>query len=311
MRPLAYVIVGAILVCVAPVEAARAVSMRVDSLLAAASDTTGEYRNRVRLIREAIRFDDTGWAMYELARLYGDERTPGTRRQASTWLRRAMRKDKTNMDFRIEYARVLWALGRRGHAYKNAKRGIDLNPNHVGALYLAGRYAAWQMSRYLEGERVDYQYDDLGNRRTRSFSLEKFGEEDRDQAIGYLTRALNVDPDHRPSLLLLGLVYYEAQMPEKMALLFEDFLKRHPDDPNAYFFLGLAYQAQDELKRAYPAYVNGLRRMQPRQQQFMMSVFMLVGKKSMEADEELPDEEALRAFWTGRDPLFLTPTQQK
>ena len=311
MRPLAYVIVGAVLVCAAPIEAARAVSMRVDSLLAAASDTTIEYQKRVRLIRDAIRFDDTGWAMYELARLYSDERTPGTRRQASTWLQRAMRKDKTNMDFRIEYANVLWALGRRGHAYKNAMRAIDLNPDHVGALYVAGRYAAWQMSRYLEGERVDYQYDDLGNRRTRSFSLERFGEEDRDQAIGYLTRALNVDPEHRPSLLLLGLVYYEAQMSDKMSLLFEDFLKRRPDDPDAYFFLGLAYQAQDEFKRAYPAYVNGLRRMPPRQQQFMMSVFMLVGKKSMEEDEELPDEEALRAFWTGRDPLFLTPINER
>ena len=311
MRTLAFVIVGAILVCAAPVEAARTVSTRVDSLLAAASDSTAEYRKREKIIREAIRSDDTGWAMYELARLYSDESTPGTPRQASTWLQRAMRKDKTNMDFRIEYARVLWALGRRGHAYKNARRAIDINPNHVGALYLAGRYAAWQMSRYLEGERIDYQYDDLGNRRMRSFSLERFGEQDRDQAIGYLTRALNVDPDHRPSLLLLGLVYYEARMPDKMALLFEEFLKRHPNDPDAHFFLGLAYQAQDELKRAYPAYVNGLRRMLPRQQQFMMSVFMLVGKKTMEAGEDLPDEDALRAFWTGRDPLFLTPVNER
>ena len=94
------------------------------------------------------------------------------------------------------------------------------------------------MSRYLEGERIDYQYDDRGYQRVRSFSLERFGEEDRDQAVGYLTRALAVDPDHRPSLLLRGLVYYEAQMPEKMAALFQEYLVRHPDDPDAYFFLG-------------------------------------------------------------------------
>ena len=311
MRALVFVIAAAIPVFAAQAEAARAVSARVDSLLAAASDTTVEYRTREKLIREAVRQDQSGWAMYELARLYSDESTPGTRRQASTWLQRAIRKDRTNSDFRIEYARVLWALGRRGHAYKIAKKAIDMNPDHVGALYLAGRYAAWQMSRYLEGERIDYQYDDLGNRRTRSFSLERFGEKDRDQAIGYLTRALNVDPEHRPSLLLLGLVYYEARMPEKMAALFEDFLNRRPEDPDVYFFLGLAYQAQDELQRAYPAYVNGLKRMSGREQQFMMSVFMLVGKQNVEAGEDLPDAEALRAFWTGRDPLFLTPVNER
>lgn len=311
MRAMVFVILAAIPVCAAHVEAARTDSMRVDSLLAAASDTTVEYGKRERLMKEAIRFDETGWAMYQLARLYSDDSTPGTRRQASTWLQRAMRKDKTNIDFRIEYARALWALGRRGHAYKNAKKAIDMNPNHVGALYLAGRYAAWQMSRYLESERIDYQYDDLGNRRTRSFSLERFGEKDRDQAIGYLTRGLNVDPEHRPSLLLLGLVYYEARMPGKMAALYEDFLKRRPDDPDVHFFLGLAYQAQEELQRAYPAYVNGLSRMSAREQQFMMSVFMLVGKQSVEAGEDLPDEKALREFWTGRDPLFLTPVNER
>lgn len=311
MRVLVLAVAAAVAVCAARVEAAGAVPSRVDSLLAAASDTTVEYRKREKLVREAIRLDPSGRAMYELARLYSDESTPGTHRQASTWLRRAMRKDRSNIDFRIEYARVLWALGRRGHAHKNAKKAIDMNPDHVGALYLAGRYAAWQMSRYLESERIDYQYDDLGNRRTRSFSLERFGEKDRDQAIGYLTRALNVDPEHVPSLLLLGLVYYEARMPDKMAALFEDFLKRRPDDPDVHFFLGLAYQALDELQRAYPAYVNGLNRMSAREQQFMMSVFMLVGKQGAEAGEALPDEEALRAFWTGRDPLFLTPVNER
>ena len=311
MRALTYVTVGALLACAAPADAARSVSARVDSLLSAASDTTMAYEKRVRLIKKAIRNDDSGWAMHDLAELYNDERTPGSRRQASTWLQRAMRKDKKNMDFRIAYAKVLWGLGRRGHAYKNAKRAIDLDPSHVGALYLAGRYAAWQMSRYLEGERIDYQYDDRGYQRVRSFSLERFGEEDRDQAIGYLTRALAVDPNHRPSLLLLGLVYYEAQMPAKMAALFQEYLARHPDDPDAHLFLGLALQAQDELKRAYPAYVNGLQRMSFRERQFMMSVFMLVGKDSMEAGRDLPDEEALRAFWTGRDPLFLTPVNER
>ena len=84
MRSLAYIIVGAVLGCTASADAARAVSSRVDSLLSAASDTTMEYEKRVRLIKKAIRDDDSGWAMHDLAELYSDEKTPGSRRQAKT-----------------------------------------------------------------------------------------------------------------------------------------------------------------------------------------------------------------------------------
>tara|TARA_B100001123_G_scaffold405950_2_gene496735 strand:+ start:1545 stop:3611 length:2067 start_codon:yes stop_codon:yes gene_type:complete len=294
-----------------PATSANVDHAQVDSFLVLAADTTVSYKDRVKLIKKAIKLDDTGRAMFALGELYLDGSIISSWRDASLWLQRAMRKDKKNLDYRIAYARYLWASGKRKTAYKSAKKAIEINPNHVGALYVAGRYAAYQMSRYLEGERVDYSYDSFGNPSVRGYSLEQFGEQDRDEAIGYLTRALNVDADHRPSLLLLGLVYYEARMPDKLVVLFKDYLTRHPDDSDAYFFLGLGYQAQDDLDRAYPSYVKGLERMNLRQRQFMMSVFMLAGKEDIKEAMAMPDEAAIRAFWTGRDPLFLTPVNER
>jgi GWxTD domain-containing protein len=283
---------------------------RVDSLLTLAADTILAYGNRVSLIKDAIKLDDSGRAMYELALLYRSRETNTGNYDALTWLRRALRKDRNNPDFRLAYASALWANGQRGNAYEQARKAIEANPDHVGALYLAARYAAWQMSRYLDGERVDYNYDDYGNQYQRTFSMELFGEQDRDEAIGYLTRALSVNPDHRPSLLLLGLVYYEARMPEKLVALFSDYIGRHPRDSEAWFVLGLGYQAQDNLDLAYPAYVKGLDLMTYREQQFMQSVFLMVGKEAA-GEDALPDEDAIRAFWTGRDPLFLTPINER
>jgi len=299
------------LIWFAPARAAKADPAMVDSLLASSSDTTVGFKDRVSLVKRAIKFDDSGQAMFTLAELYLEANSIHMRRDASLWLQRAMRKDKKNLDYRIAYARHLWAAGKRKSAYKSAKKAIGMDPNHVGALYMAGRYAAYQMSRYLEGERVDYSYDSMGNKSARSYSLEQFGEQNRDEALGYLTRALDIDPDHRPSLLLLGLVYYEARMPDKLVRLFKDYVGRHPDDSDAFFFLGLGYQAQDNLERAYPSYVKGLAKMPLRQQQFMMSVFMLAGKKDLDEALALPNDEAIRAFWTGKDPLFLTPVNER
>ncbi len=302
--------------CALPVEARKPDPARVDSLLTAASDRALSYKERAKIIKKAMGYDRSGRAMYALAELYIGKGTLSSRYDASMWLKRALRKEPDNADYRITLAGLFWSWGRRGSAYTHTKRAIEKNPNHVGALYLAGRYAAWQMTRYLHGERVDYTYGDLDrygqpNIRQASFSMEAFGEKDRDEAVGYLTRALAVDPEHRPSRVLLGLVYYEAGMPDLLRDLFRDYLARHPKDSDAYFFVGLSYQAQEDLKRAYRAYVNGLARMSYREQQFMKSVFMLADKKTLEKTGSLPDEEALRRFWTGRDPLFLTPLNER
>ena len=204
---------------------------------------------------------------------------------------------------RATAAERLWRKNRRGESFREAKRAIDLDPDSVPALYWAGRYEAWQMERFLEGERVD---------RGHLLSLREFGEEARDAGVGYLTRALAVDPEHLPSRVLLGSVYYEARMPEQLVGLFRDYVKQHPEDPNGHFFVGLGYQIQDDLNRAYRAYVKGLAQLSETERQFMMSIFMLTDEKALErTGGVLPDEEAIQRFWTGRDPLFLTPVNER
>ncbi len=203
---------------------------------------------------------------------------------------------------RAEAAERLWRKNQRSSSYRQAKRAIELDPNNVQALYWGGRYAAREMMRTLERETP-------GTAST--FNFEEYGGEMRDRAIGYLTRLLRIDPDHRPGRLLLGLVYYEARMADRLVDLFEDYLKRHPEDRDAYFFIGLGYQAKEDLHAAYSAYTEGLDRMSGVEQQFMKSIFMLTDEKALERDETLPDEETLRRFWTGRDPLFLTPVNER
>ena len=279
-------------------QAERPSPAAVDSLLAASADTTLALKQRRNLAEKAVNFDRTGRAMHALARLYMSDWNAAAPDHADRWLLRAVEREPENAEYRATRAEMFWRWDRRDDALSEARQALDLDPDCIPALYWAGRYKMDQMTRFIEAER------DSG-----MTSLRGFGEEDRDAAIGYLTRAVTVAPEHRPSRILLGLVYYEGKMPGELVGLFEDHLKRHPDDRDACFFTGLGYQSQKDLEKANRAYLDGLARMSGPERAFVESVFMLTDRKAREGAH--PDSEAVRRFWAGRDPLFLTPVNER
>jgi GWxTD domain-containing protein len=281
-------------------EARKGDPAAVDSLLSASADTTLAFKQRLKLAEKAIDEDRSGRAMHALARLYMAEWKPTSPESAERWLLRAIEREPENADYRATYAELFWRWERREEAYDLAKRALDLDPNHVLALYWAGRYEMSEMTRFLEAEREGG-----------AISLREFGEQAREAAIGYLTRALTVAPEHRPSRMLLGLVYHEGGMSKELVGLFEDPLKRHPEDRDAHFFIGLGHQSQNDLEKAYRAYIQGLSRMSGPEQAFVQSIFLLTDRKTWERAHALPDSESIRRFWTGRDPLFLTPVNER
>jgi GWxTD domain-containing protein len=281
---------------------------KVSTLTLEASDTSLSFDDRVEILKRAADRDRTGRTAYAIVRLYLGLKDPSRVRDAQLWIERALRREKENPNYRAANAEIKWRLGQRKGAYDEAMKVVRRDPNHVEALYWAGRYSEWLMRRYDETERLDETYDDRGNRHVRRFSLSKFGDEGREDAISYLTRALEVDPEHRPSRVLLGLVYFESFRADALVALFEEHLRRHPDDAKGHFILGLGYGAQEDLKRSYASYVRGLQLMTGREQRFMTSVFMLTDGRP---DSTLPDYEAIRKFWTGRDPLYLTPVNER
>ena len=280
----------------------------VDSLLAAASDTARAFEKRVSLLKAAANSDTSGRAAHALGALYMT-RGKGHVHTAERWLKKAVQQRPNDGDIYTSLAEYYWRIGRRTTAIVYAKRGIERDPDNVGTLYWAARFEMWNMTRYLDAERkiVNYGFDPYRPRRTvRTLSLEHYGIEARDAAIGYLIRAIDLDPDHWASHHLLGLVYYEGRMADELIPLFETYLRRHPDNAHAHFFLGLGHQATDRLQRAYAAYADGLAHMSGAEQRFMMGVFLLA-----DPDSTAPDRVAIREFWTGRDPLFLTEYNER
>jgi GWxTD domain-containing protein len=278
----------------------------VDALLTEAADTLLTEDARIDLLKSAVKLDKTGRAMHALGRLYMELGGVSKTHQAERWLKRAIDKEKNNGTYLASLAEYFWRIGRRTTAIEYARRGVDRDPNNVLPLYWAARFEMWQMTRSLDTEQVDYNYGNDQLETQVTFSLEKYGIESRDAAIGLLTRAVGLDPDYWPTHHLLGLVYYEGRKQAELVGLFEDYLNRHPDNANAHFFLGLGYQAENNLKWAFTQYQAGLKLMSLNDQRFMMSVFVMA-----DPDSSAPQIDAIRKFWTGKDPLYLTEYNER
>ena len=299
-------LISTILCVTAPLAAAKRDAYKAAALLASAADSSLSHMKRVSLMERAVQYDPSGRAMHALARHYLSRDTVLARRFARQWVQRAMKREPENAAYMKTYAEIFWQSGSRDEFYKQIRRAVALSPNDAGALYLAGRYAAREMMYNLERETLK-----SGLERKRRFHYGDYGRRMREQAIGYLTRTLEVDPEHRPARILLGQVYLEGHMADLLVELFEGYTERHPEDWDAYFFTGLGYQSRENLDKAFAAYTEGLNLMSRLEQQFIRSVVVLADREALKDGGELPDEETLRRFWTGRDPLFLTPGNER
>ena len=296
-----------IILCVSsPSPAAKRDAYKVAALLASAADTSLSHMKRVSLMERAVRYDPSGRAMHALARHYLSRGTVLSRRFARQWVHRAMKREPENAAYVKTYAEIYWQAGSRDEFHEQIRRAIAMSPNDADALYQAGRYAAREMMYNLERETLK-----SGPERKRRFNYGNYGEAMREQAIGYLSRVLEVDPKHRPARILLGQVYLEGHMAVRLVELFEDYAERNPEDWDAFFFTGLGYQTREELDKAFVAYSEGLNQMSGLEQQFIRSVVVLTDREALKDGGELPNEETLHRYWTGRDPLFLTTGNER
>lgn len=285
----------------------RSLDVRVDSLLTIGMDTTRSFDDRVSVFKDAIRLARSGEAMYRLANLYRDDGDGKRLGDAEFWYKGAIGRDRGNTDYRCAYAALLWDVDDLSGAYSQAKKILAADPDHLCGHYYSGKYAAWSMDRNLTTVAIA-----RSKQVTVPFSLRSFGEDRMKQAIHHLTRALEIDADFVDARQTLGLIYYETERYRDMIDLYVEHVRRHPDDPNGYFFIGLGLQAQEKLSRAYRYFLAGLSKMSDEEQSLVKSIVLMTEPDDLRSGAvPLPDIEEQNVFWTERDPLFLSPLNER
>ncbi len=177
------------------------------------------------------------------------------------------------------------------------------NPSPVG-LHMTGETITYD--RILEE-----QFSQVGMIR-----FDRFGEDLYTNAEQAFRDALQVDSTHWPSLLELGLLAYEQDSTALLAIRLDKVLHRAPKNKQTLLFAGLASYALREYEQSEHLFAEALAHMHPEEQFIYESPQYLlpVAGPEMQDSEEAEDLAAAvdhRKYWRARDPLFLSPENER
>lgn len=308
---------------------------QADSLYAVAiRDTAGlPLKERIRRFKQVLKLNyKHAPAHHALARCYIEQGSVASRMSAEFELQEALREDRDNIEYTLTYADLLWRKGMLDESRRYCERVLRLDPDNATdrksvaeAASGAARYFLFDMFRYLDMQSVivdsldsrlpPYLRDDV-----HVMALRSFGEKDRERALDYLSRALAADPDHRPSVARLCLLYYENGQADSVVAVAGRYLERHPDDADVLLYRGLGYQALGEFELASGSYEEALKRMSAEERAVMESIAHIASadeQKALARDLQTAsaaawtDTPGLTDFWGRRDPLLLTPFNER
>ena len=288
-----------------------------DSLFQAAVEQIGRVpvKESIRAFRRVLKADpDYAPAHHEIAKLYIDLKTPESRQQAHWALDRAMRLDPQNVTYQQTLGDLLWAQGYWYNAANQYEKVLETSPEHAEAAYKIGYHALKNFMKYIDMEHLD-RIGGLGGSTYHMFSWKQFGEKDRDKAIAYLEKCIQVDPGFRDAYYQLGLVHFESSQPEGLVRVSKQLLKQMSDDKDGLLFCGLGFQSLGNEEAAYKYYTRALRQMGPEERAMMESVDLIATEEEkkqialtsvQDTSQTWGDSAARARFWRRQDPLFLT-----
>jgi len=304
---------------------------KADSLYQAVTASVGSMpvKARIEALEQVLKVDrNCAPACYELAKLYLSLNTPEDRQRAERMVKDAIRLDPRNVAYQLLLGDIIWAKGLWSNALRQYEAVLDKHPGTAEAVYRVGRQAVDEFLRYW----------DMVNRETAAsgflLRLRPFAEQDRQKAVSFLSRCIDLNPGYRDAYYLLGIVYQETRQPAELIRISEKLLQQVPDDRDALLFCALGYQTLGDYKTADVFYTRALERMDFRERSVMEyeTVGLIAGKDGEKSEEDDPaqlplpmlvldpreaqvntwtDQPEDARFWREQDPLFLTDYNER
>lgn len=123
-----------------------------------------------------------------------------------------------------------------------------------------------------------------------------------DEAGALLSRLSTEYPLLSGPVLNLGIVYLHQNEPAKAIAAFKEATQRHPENPYAYLYQGIALRHQGKFKHAEDSYSTALA-LAPNYAQAHMNLGILYELYLQQPSKALPHYEAYQALQSEADPL--------
>ena len=264
------------------------------------------WSERVQRLERAVGLDRklaTGY--FELARTRMEHDTIADRMRAAEALERAVRLNPKNADFHYAFAMLHLRRGMDNSAAREFRKTIDLNPNDPRPHHQLGLLAEENMLHY----RDMFNFTGGG-----VLDLRGFADDDYVEAQTRFEAALAADPHYAETYYRLALLYYEGGRLEAMTALLRQAVRLGIANLDHYLFLGLAYHELGDDEAARRSYETALSMMSAPDRKLFESLLTVLPPDSLAAYQRVDSLQRTnqeRKFWAARDPLYLTPTNER
>jgi len=263
----------------------------------------GDFENAIKEFKKAALKDrDFAYAHYSIALCYmaldSIKSSINARMKAQYALEDALKIGRENTEF-------LHALGdvRKKQKYKLESGRIygnilELDPEDVSVMEKLAEFYADQFDQWM--------YRSEGG-------FAEFAVQDYEDALYMNDRILDLDFKNRGALFRKGKITLEAGDYDTFIDMFKTIIALYDNDKDANLFLGLGYALKREHDTSNMYYQTGKKLMTPEEREIFESVdyvhpfFNLDLWKMTKTLQVVAEDD----FWNKKDPLFLTPYNER
>ena len=244
----------------------------------------GKNQEALKILKQAEQKDRKNPEIFfEIALTYLKIGDIKDRLQAVEYLENAIKSDKNNEKYLLEYSRL------------KRKQGDDWNAERVLKEFVEKNAASAEV--LIELAQI-YKEDGLWHKGMPDgrISLDVFSREKLEKSMELLKRAIYEYPENAEAYYELGILYVHLNWYTEMELLFKKAVERNPDFKDAHLFLGYTYYKKGEYEKASDCFENAKKLMEPDELALMES-FEGLFNKNVEED---------KFYWVRKNPSYLS-----
>lgn len=260
-------------------------------------------------------------AHYQLCQLYATYNTVNDRQRAKRAIEEAIRLEPENVDYQLALGDLLWQQSFWTNAEAQYLRAFRCDTLSAKAAFKVGSRALNTYLKFKDLEFLDI-ITGLDGPTYHIFYWDHFAEKDLERAKTFLNRSTHIDPTYRDAYYQLGLAHYENNQPGQLTVVAGRLLKHVPNDKDGLLFMGLGFQAINQLGRAHTLFEEALKRMSDEERTVMESVDLIADAQTQDQIQQAEahtyptstdwtDSDPRNLFWQKQDPLYLTQYNER
>jgi len=262
-----------------------------------------QYKDAIEILKQVVKKDNKNAdAYYHLGDCHFQLNTIGDRLRAENYLSKALKLDTENPLYLVTMGKIKRRQGYHSKARNYFNKAIELDDENFDAYYNLGEMY------YQDG----LYYSDMFSS-TRA--LREFGKKRQIGAIECFEKALHIKPEDPEVYYKLTTCYLKSNNLKKMHFLLNKTIELDPGNKDALLLLGYTLKRMQKDAEALKFFKKAELLMSEEERFIFNDIVPLLPPNRSEKIKKIQTDKSYEylssAFWTSRDPSFMTEYNER